>query len=370
MLKIAIDARMLNNSGIGTYLQIMIPKLLKNYDLVILGRKDEICKFSWSADVSMIEFNNGIYSIGEQLTAPIKIPSCDIFISPHYNIPILPIRARKRIVIIHDVYHLAHSDQLTLPRKLYAKLMMYLAVKLSDRIITVSQFSRSEILKYNNADTSRISIVYPGFDFKNFSENLIDIEYVQKKYQLPSKYLLFVGNVKPHKNLYNLLQAFEKILSRVSELRLVIVGEYKKLLTSDSKSFKLIENNSVLKANTQFTGYVKRDELIHIYKIAEALIFPSFYEGFGIPPIEAMACSCPVIASNVSSIPEVCGDAALYFDPSNINDMESKITKTILDDTLRKDLIQKGLNNVTRFSGEYFSDGLNKIINSLTNENQ
>jgi glycosyltransferase involved in cell wall biosynthesis len=365
MLKIAIDARMLNNSGIGTYIQNMIPKLLKNYDLVILGRKDEIYKFPWSSNVSMIEFNNRIYSIGEQLTAPTKIPRCDIFISPHYIIPILPIKAKKRIVIIHDVYHLAFSDQLTLPRKLYAKLMMYFAVKLSDRIITVSQFSRSEILKYNNVDDSRISVIYPGFDFNDISENLIDFEYVRNKYELPSKYLLFVGNVKPHKNLYTLLLAFEKLLKRGIELKLVIVGEFKKLLTSDKSSFKLIENNKLLKASTLFTGYVKRNDLILIYKNAEALILPSFYEGFGIPPIEAMACGCPVIASNVSSIPEVCGDAAFYFDPLNINDMESKITKIILDDNLRKDLIRKGLKNVSRFSGKYFSDGLDRVINSL-----
>lgn len=359
MLKIVIDARMINNSGIGTYMQNMVPNLIKNYELILLGRGVELKKFLWSKQTQIVDFNIPIYSIGEQLMAPFIIPTCDIFLSPHYNIPILPIRAKKRLVIIHDVYHLAFNKTLSLTQKLYSKLMIYSAVHLSDHIITSSQFSKSEILKYEKVTESKISVIHFGFDFEEYSNLASDFERVKNKYNISGKYFLFVSNIKPHKNLSNLLQALKNVLKKI-EVKLVVVGEYKKLITSDKKSFELINKNKLLKDNTIFTGFVDKEELASLYKSALALIFPSFYEGFGIPPLEAMACGCPVISSNAASLPEVCNDAAIYINPNNITEIEEKMIRLISDDHLKNQLIKKGKENLERFSNEKFSNNLNK----------
>jgi glycosyltransferase involved in cell wall biosynthesis len=365
MFKIAIDARMIYNSGIGTYLQNMIPNLLKNYELILLGKEKEIKNFPWADKVQIIIFDNPIYSLSEQLILPIKIPECDIFLSPHYNVPIFPIRGKKRLVIIHDVYHLAFNSKLTLSQKFYSKLMIYFAVHLSDHIITSSEFSKSEILKYEKVKESKINVVHFGFDFEKFSNLASNFEPIKKKYNLPGRYFLFVSNIKPHKNLYNLLLALKISLGKENGIKLVVVGEYKKLITSDEKSFELMDKNPLLKNSTIFTGFVDKEELVLLYKNASALVFPSFYEGFGIPPVEAMACGCPVISSNSASLPEVCGNASLYVNPDDINDIAEKMDRVISDITLRDKLVNKGKENIKRFSNEIFSNNINKVLTSL-----
>jgi glycosyltransferase involved in cell wall biosynthesis len=365
MSKIVIDARMINNSGIKTYLQNIIPNLIKNHELILLSREKETEDFPWISKVRTIDFNKPIYSISEQILSPVKIPKCDIFLSPHYNSPVLPIRAKKRVVIIHDVYHLAFNHQLSLIQKLYSKKMISFAANLSDHIITSSQFSKSEILKYLNINESKISVVHFGFNYDEYSNQAYNFEPVKMKYNLPEKFFLFVGNIKPHKNLYNLLKAFQIVLEKEINLKLVIVGEYKKLITSDKKSFKLLDENPLLKDNSVFTGFIDKEELVLLYKNTSALVFPSFYEGFGIPPIEAMACSCPVISSNAASLPEVCNDAAIYINPNNIDDIANKMIAIISDSNLTSQLIEKGKENIRRFSNEIFSNNFEKVLNNL-----
>jgi glycosyltransferase involved in cell wall biosynthesis len=372
MHKIVIDARMINNSGIGTYLQNMISNLTKNYELTLLGNKNELANFPSFKELEIIDFHNPIYSISEQFTAPEKISACDIFISPHYNIPIFPIKAKKRIVIIHDVYHLAFQEELSVAQKIYSKIMMKFAVRLSDRIITVSQFSKSEILKYLNIKESKINVVYFGFNATEFSKNTAEFEIIKEKYKLTSPYFLFVGNIKPHKNLHNLLLAFNKIIQTNSlvpevqnKLKLVVVGESKKLITSDQKFFELLKKKPTLSEKIIFTGFIEKEHLVSLYKNASALVFPSLYEGFGIPPLEAMACGCPVIASNTASIKEVCADSALYIDPQNENDIADKMTYIISEVKARDQLIEKGKANIKRFSIEKFSNNLNNVLNAL-----
>ena len=365
MQKIVIDARMINNSGIGTYLQNIIPNLIKNYELILLCGEKEIAGFPWTNKVNVISFNNPIYSIAEQILSPIKIPECDIFISPHYNIPILPIRAKKRLVIIHDVYHLAFSDQLSLAQKIYSKIMIYFAVHSSDQIITSSQFSKSEILKYTSANEAKINVVYFGFNYNEYSNQAHNFEPVRRRYNLQEKFFLFVGNVKPHKNLSNLILAFKIILDKKMKLKLIIVGEYKKLINADNESFRLLSEDPLLKANTIFTGFIDKEELVLLYKNASALVFPSLYEGFGIPPVEAMACGCPVISSNAASLPEACGYGAIYINPNNVDDIAEKMIAIISDSDLVRLLIEKGKENIKRFSNEIFSDNFEKVLHNL-----
>lgn len=358
--KIVIDFRMHKASGIGTYIKSILPSLVEKFEVILLGSRAEIQDYAWSKSVKILECKSKIYSIKEQLELPLKIPKCDIFWSPHYNIPILPIRAKFRVVTIHDAFHLAFYDTLNLMQKIYAKTILNQALSRSDIALSVSNFSRSEILKYTKTDKN-IFIVPNAIDerrFNNHCDSAI-LKAVAREYKLPENFILFVGNVKPHKNLKNLLFALDK-----TELNLVIVGKKDGFITSDSDIFEIIEKNN-LGERIFFTGYVKDTDIAAIYNLAKLFVFPSLYEGFGIPPLEAQACGCPVVCSNAASLPEVCGDSVLYFDPHNVEDIRSKIQAVLNDENLRNELCVKGFENIKRFSWERSAKQIIEIMENL-----
>lgn len=361
---------MINHSGIGTYLSSTISVLVNNFFVTLLGNEIILKSFPWFEKVRVINCKSDIYSVAEQLELPLKIPRCNLFLSPHYNIPLLPIKAKRRVVIIHDVYHLAFIKELPIHQKIYARLMINSAARLSDRIITVSEFSKSEIIKYTGTPAKKIHIVYLGVDTPGLNPTTNDSSdrTVKQKYKLPDHYLLYVGNIKPNKNLKNLLHAFKKELKNNPDIKLVIVGKSEGFITQDIDSIKIIENDITLSESTIFTGYVEHGELPSIYKLATALVFPSFYEGSGLPPLEAMSYGCPVLASSSASIPEICGDAAFYFNPNNFDEIADKIELILTNENLRLDLIQKGRANIRRFSKDEFSEKLNFQIHDIISD--
>ena len=358
--KLIVDFRMHNASGIGTYIKNIIPYLVDSFDIILLGNKEEIKKYNFAHKTNIIECFSSIYSIKEQIELFNKIPECEFFWSPHYNIPLLPIKAKKRIVTIHDVYHLAFYDTLSFKQKLYAKFMINQAVKKSDIILTVSEFSKNEIEKYTHTNKD-INIVYNAIDFNKFKKinSLVALKNVREKYNLPHKFILFVGNVKPHKNLKNLLLAIKDV-----DTSLVIVGKKDGFITGDNEISNIIENYN-LKKKVFFTGYIEDEDIAFIYNLAHLFVFPSLYEGFGIPPLEAQACGCPVIVSNVASLPEVCGDSALYCNPYSVEDIREKIEILLNNEKLREDLIKKGFENIKRFSWEKSARKIINIIKGL-----
>jgi glycosyltransferase involved in cell wall biosynthesis len=366
MLTIALDARMINHSGIGTYMKNLINALAGDYKLILLGNPPEIKKHIKTEEIEIINFQPPIYSVSEQVKYPLNIPECDLYMSTHYNIPLFPIKAKKRIVIIYDMNHFAFYDQLSAAKKVYTKLMMNGAIKLSDTIITISEFSKSEIIKYLNVNNNKIKVVHFGID-----PDIIRTE-LKKDVSLsvkgPEKYLLFVGNVKPHKNLINLLRAFEILLKSGSDYKLVIAGKKEGFITGDKAVFELVEENKLLNQNVIFTGHVENGELYNYYKNASVFVFPSLYEGFGIPPLEAMICSCPVIASHLASIPEICGDAVLYINALDPADIAEKINLLIEDKSLRNELVHKGYLQVDRFPLTKFSHNLKEVIKEVINK--
>jgi glycosyltransferase involved in cell wall biosynthesis len=364
-MKIVVDARMIESSGIGRYIESILPEMVKHFrDVVLLGDIVKLHKkLKLSEDFQVIPFADSIYSLSEQLKYPFIIPECDIFFSPHYNVPLLPIRARHRVTTIHDVYHLAFRKELSFPQKLYVKLVMKCAMEKSDAVITVSNFSKREIIKYTSEKyKDKVSVIHNG---EVFCEKEIKKRNVSYKYP----YLLFVGNVKPHKNLKRAVDAFRLLLLDIfisrKNLRFLIVGEREKFITGDSDVVDYIDSDELLHERVIFTGWVSDDELVCLYAHAQVFIFPSFYEGFGRPPLESMALQVPVIASNVSSIPEICGDAALYFDPFNVEDIYTKMKQILFDEKLRDILIKNGLNNLKHFTKEKSITNHIKLFESL-----
>ncbi len=363
MKKLVIDARTINNSGIGVYLKRVLPFILDfgRFHVSLLCRREDRKNMQWN-DVEDVSCEAPIYSIQEQFEVAWKVPSCDIFWSPHYNVPLLPIRARKRIVTIHDVYHLAYWKNLRPVERLYAGVVFPMATRLSHRIITVSEFSKNEIVHYTHSNSGKIEVIHNGVNadwFRAASRNTA----LLARYGL-GDYLLFVGNVKPHKNIAGLIEAFGMLRTRYPQLKLLVVGQKDKFITGINGLEEHLRAVGLADA-VVFTGFVTDDELRSLYKGARMLVFPSFYEGFGLPPLEAMAAGIPVVASRAASIPEVCGDAALYVDPGSPRDMAVGMGKILEDETLGKRLVAAGNIRVGLFSWQAAAQRHIQVLSAL-----
>ena len=259
-------------------------------------------------------------------------------------------RSFKTVITIHDlVYH--HYPEATEPymlRRLSQELPAH--AHRADAIFTDSKASRRDIIDLLKVPEEKVHTIYCGVDhsFRPI-EDQAALESVRRRYSLPDQFLLFVGTIEPRKNLVTLLAAFARVVADPKfRHSLVIVGgkgwkdsPIRNALTSNQATERLIT-----------TGYVAGKDLPLIYNLADALIMPSFYEGFGLPVVEAMACGTPVVTSNVSSLPEVAGDAAIFVDPKDADDVARGMSTVVHDPQLRADLRQKGLLRAREFSWE------------------
>jgi len=317
--RVGIDARMIEMSGIGTYIQHLIDSDI--YEMA-LGDKKLIRKYN--DRLEMIDYDAPIYGIKEQFKFPykkVKKSKVDLMHFPHYNIPLF--YRGKFIVTIHDLTHLILPE--FLPNKFayyYAKFMIGYAVKKAEHVFTVSKNTKNDIIRIFKVNSEKITVTYNGVDedFRVKSEE--EIEYLYDKFQIPrnKKIIMYVGNLKPHKNLERMLEAFS-LLNNKEDKILILVGKAFKSIDLYKKEEKL-----KIKSKVIHTGLVEKNELIDLYNLADLFVFPSLYEGFGIPPLEAMACGTPVICADNSSLPEVVGDAAIMFDAIDLVDLSNKIT--------------------------------------------
>ncbi len=363
MKNISIDARMINSSGIGTYLKNILPYLTKSFDTILLGNKEELLKFDWAQNTKIIAFNSSIYSVNEQLKFPSVVPKSSLLWCPHFNAPILPIRAKKIISTIHDVNHITLSDNFSVLRKNYAKVLYLNAIKRSKEIITVSQFSKSEIVHNFNIVDHKINVITNGVNTELFAKNTAS----RLSIELPENYILFVGSVKPHKNLLTLLKAYNLLDEQKKvNYRLVILGKKEGFNTADKKVKSFIKNNK-LEDLVFFTGYLEDIEVPIVYRRAKLFVLPSLYEGFGLPVLEAMASSVPVISSNIESLKEVGGDAAVYFDSKSESDLKEKIEKLLNNKSIRDDYVTKGKKRIENFKWEKSAEKHIEIFNELMN---
>lgn len=370
MKKICIDARMINNSGIGTYIKALLNNLdCKNFEIFLIVNSQDLKSFEEFNNYKkfkLIIVNAKIYSIKEQIVLPFKIPSCDLFFSPHYNVPLFPIRAKKRLLTIHDVYHLAFFEKLKFLEKIYAKFMINKAIQISDRAITVSKFSKSEIIKYTKVDSTKIEVIYNGVDLKIFKKcnDQQKISQLKDRLKIYGKYFLFIGNLKPHKNLVNIIKAFENFYKKNKDYKLVIIGKCQNLLNAIDIN-EILEGKKELKEAIVVIDYVSNEDLSKIYQLAQGLIFASLYEGFGYPALEAMSIDCPCIVSNKASLPEICLDAAIYVDPYNASDITNAMTMLVENNSLKENLINKGRDRVRNFSIQNFIQNHQTLIETL-----
>lgn len=224
------------------------------------------------------------------------------------------------------------------------------SVQQAKKIITISESSKDDIIKKYQVPVHNVAVVYPGIKQPmNLEPNIYGFTQLQEKYDLSDNFVLFVGTLQPRKNIVRLIEAFAKVdPSKKEKLQLVVVGKkgwlYEEILQTPER---LGINDRV-----KFLHGISDEELTVLYKHALCYVLPSLYEGFGLPVLEAMKQGCPVITSKISSLPEAGGDAALYVDPKDTDDIAKKIEKLISDEGLRKDLVAKGYKQVEKFSWE------------------
>jgi len=358
-VNLAIDVRKLGDSGIGTYVANVLARLVPQFrggDVRLIGERAAIERLSWARGerVSVIQCSSPTFSLEEQLRLPAAIPrDTDLLWSPQFNIPLL--YRGKLLVTIHDVIHLAQPRFMEgWHRRMYARTLLASVRAKADRLIADSRFTADELVRLVGVDRARIEVIHLGVD-----ESWFSVARSPRPHEKP--YFIFVGNVKAHKNIRGLIAAFGALAERLPH-DLVIVGKKEGFVTGDREVERM---SAALGERVKFTGLVE-DELLKRYvACAEALVLPSFYEGFGLPPLEAMACGCPVIVSNRASLPEVCGEAALYCEPEKTDDIAAKMLRVAEDADTQAGLREKGLAHARAFTWEKCARETLAVIESL-----
>ena len=355
-----IDLRMYRRSGIGRYLQLLMPNLIPRLNasnIILLCNPREVEGVTWCADprIQTRDFQVPIFTLSEQLAWLRGVYSdADLLWTPQYNIP-LGYRG-KLVVTVHDLVQLAYPQTLANGlQRWYARRLFCAVGARAKAILCVSEFTASEVRRYLGVDGTRTVVTYPDLPTLEKSDITDDSSLAVRPY------LLAVGNVKTHKNLRSLIEAFDRIRSQIPH-NLIIIGRLEGFRNSD---ISVVSASKSLEGRVRFIGYVPDEKLSCYYRDASALVFPSIYEGFGFPVLEAMAHGCPVACSNVSASPEVAGDAALFFDPFDVESIASAIIKITTDKGLRDELTRRGYTRIERFRSKDCSDKTAAVINGI-----
>lgn len=371
-MKIGIDARLINQTGVGRYINNLIDQLqtidhknqyvlfVKNedFDQVKLkienqpaGRQD--------LKVKIVKTNIRWHSIEEQIKFPILLnkENLDLVHFPYFSVPIF--YNRPFVVTIHDLIqlHFSTGRASTLPFPFYRikhfgyKYVISKAAQKAKKIIAVSNSTKDEIIDHLKIDPNKIIVTSEAVDDKTMTKpekpNNIKL----------NRFFLFVGNVYPHKNADVLIKAFENLNPKTGA-GLIFVGK-------EDYFYKRLKQKVISNKNIQFLDYTSDEELAWLYQNAVATVCPAFMEGFGLPALEAMANKCLVIVSDIPALREVCEDNAIYFNPKNSDELSSKMKEVLENKNKYKDLIEKGLKRSQEFSWRKMSERTLKIYESI-----
>ncbi len=289
------------------------------------------------------------------------VGSPDIFIATDHLLPFFS-RARS-IFVVHDLtFRLFPKVHMPLNRW-FLRIMLPLFLKQADTIIAVSEATRKDLIKYYPTATGKTHVIKEGVSthFQHVKDSLT-IESVKKKYKLPDKFFLFLGTIEPRKNIPMLLNAFKHVQAHIPGMPLVIVG---KKGWRKKSIFKLIHDKKGLGKNVVFINTVSENDLPAVYSLATTFVYPSRYEGFGLPVLEAMACGTPVICSNTSSLPEVTGDSAFLVPPDDMQAWKQAMIKVAKNQNLQKDMRKKGFKRSACFTWHKTAQQVLNIIHSI-----
>ncbi len=362
-MRIGIDARMYGKGfGLARYIEQLILHLEKidtSNEYIIFLKKDNYHEFEPTCNnFTKVLADIPWYSVAEQCIFPrlIKKQNIDLMHFPHFNVPIF--YKKPYIVTIHDLimFHYPRQEASTHGPFVYKikdilhRVVLSRALKGAKHVLVTSEFTKQDIHETLGTPLAKMTVTYqaPFEGAKNIQQ---DAQSLLKKYGITSPYIMYVGAAYPHKNLEGLLSGWEIFQKKYGqEYQLVLVGKENFFYT------KLKETVLPHSKNVIYTGFVRDDELSCLYKNALLYVFPSLYEGFGLPPLEAMVHGVPVVSSNRSCLPEVLGDAALYFDPEKREELAECLSKGIKDENVRFCLMQKASQVLSEYSWDILAE--------------
>ncbi|MBA3533714.1 MAG: glycosyltransferase family 4 protein [Ardenticatenales bacterium] len=280
----------------------------------------------------------------------LRVPFDRLYGNPdlvHATDHLLPHLRARSVFTLHDLIFEIYPQHHKVYNHTFLKMMMPRFLKAADHIITVSEHTKRDAERLYSIDPARMTVVYEAVDERyRPTFDLTELEPIRQRYQLPEQFLLHVGTIEPRKNLSILLPALQTLKAEFPDLKLVLVGKKGWLYEGFFK--KLTESG--LDSEVLFPGFVEEEDLPAVFQLATAFVFPSVYEGFGLPPLEALACGVPVVCSDASSLPEVVGDAGLLVDPNNPRAVTAALHRVLSDEALRHDLQQRGPRRAALFS--------------------
>ena len=358
--RIGIDAHMLGDcsggnetfySGLLCHMQI--PENLEIY--LFTTYKADVMKLN--KDFKIVYFKSSNAFIRNFIELPILCLKYKLdLLHTQYFIPF--VRFCPVVSTIHDICFEHFRSIFTAKEYFRQKTLIPYAAKHSKKIFTVSDFSKKDISQQYKIEEKKIAVIYnsPKGVFKKLSEEELDAYNLKCKFGIKANYVLSVGNLQPRKNLVRLIKSFISLKNKHNDIdyQLVVVGKKAWMFDDVFKEACQKEQDII------FTGYVTETELVRLYNAATCFVYPSIFEGFGLPPIEAMACGTPVAVSNKSALPEVVGSAGVYFDPYDESDMEKIIYELVTNKEFRSNLIQKGFDQIKKYS---WTDSANNVIN-------
>jgi glycosyltransferase involved in cell wall biosynthesis len=366
--RIAIDARKLHDYGIGTYVRNLVREFARHETpeqyVLICQPGDVAFVQSLGPRFEALVDRSSNYSVREQFSVPLDLRRArvQLFHSPHYVVS--PLISTPVVITIHDCIHLRFPQYL--PHRaahVYARTFMALGARRARRIITVSQASKEDIQHYLHTPSEKIEVIHNGLDGRFLEPpDEENVSRVRDRFLLNSPFVLYAGNIKPHKNVDRLIEAFALMRKTGHEdVKLLIIGDE----LSKYPGLRRLVHRHHLHKHVRFLGFVPDTTLAALYRLAQAFVFPSLYEGFGFPPLEAMASGTAVVTSNVSSLPEVVGDAALLIDPLDPAALAAAMSQVLGDDVLRADLVRRGHIRAQAFSWARAADDTRAVYRQV-----
>jgi glycosyltransferase involved in cell wall biosynthesis len=366
-MRIAIDGRTMtrNKSGVGMYAFRTVESLLRidqqnDYHLFLVEENERLSAPNLTKVLIPGYDRMGRNRWWENVMLPryLRQHEVDLFFSPAYAltmyprlqrfIPALtPLRSRL-VVTIHDVIGFVMPETFTWKMRLWLRVFAGNAARIAHHIITISQTTKNDFIHYTGCPSEKVSVIYNSIDDRFCPiDDVRERQRVQQKYNLPDTFILYVGTIEPRKNLPTLSQAYSLLPEHLrGRYPLVLAGglgwKTEPILASIHRSHQ--------RGEILLTGYVEDEDLPTLYNLASLFVYPSLYEGFGYPVLEAMACGIPVVCSNRASLPEVAGDAAILVNPYDARELARAMERVLLEEELRNDLIRKGFERAAGFS--------------------
>lgn len=361
-MKVALDIRRATDFGVGTYIRNVVRALAaldSQTHYFLLGPADRFREF----DVLPSNFLPVPFAYEEESARSLmefdrvlRHIECDVVHIPHLFW--YPRRAPcPYVVTVHDLLPFFHdSNNGSHIKRVLRSFLTHRALDKAAHILAVSKFTRNEIVRMYRVPAEKISVVYNAIDerFRRGHATDADRQMIVNRYQVTYPYLLYAGNIKPHKNVNRIIEAFSALKSELEkesaypDLKLIIIGDE----LSKNPDLRRTVVKGAVQNDVRFLGFVPIDVLRVFYDLAKVFIFPSLYEGFGLPPLEAMAHGTPVVTSNVTSLPEVVGSAAVLVNPENSFEIMRAVHRVLIDQALRNELKERGYHQAQLFSWE------------------